>query len=250
MALYDDIGKRYRNHRHPDPRIAAALLREIADARTILNVGAGTGAYEPTNRHVVAVDPSRTMIVQRRRALSVQARAEALPFAAKTFDCAMAVLTVHHWTDVGRGMAEMLRVARRRIVLLTRIGFGAPFWLVDYLPQIKVVDETVFPSMAQLTSWLGPIRTIPVPIAHDCTDGFLCAYWRRPEAYLDEGVRRGISTFARLTCVDEGLARLRHDLASGRWHERYAGLLSRDEMDFGYRVAVAGIDARSAQCEQ
>lgn len=247
MALYDDIGKRYRDHRRPDPRIAAALLSEIADARTILNVGAGTGAYEPMNRDVVAIEPSRAMIVQRGRPLSVRARAEALPFAAKTFDCVMAVLTIHHWDDVERGMAEMRRVARRRIVLLTWTALGAPFWLVDYLPQIKLVDETVFPSVAQLRSWLGPIRVIPVPIAHDCADGFLRAYWRRPEAYLDEGVRRGISTFARLTGVDEGLARLRDDLASGRWRRRYARLLELDEMDFGYRVVVADIDTSSAQ---
>jgi SAM-dependent methyltransferase len=244
MALYDHIGKGYQNHRRPDPRIAAVLSREIADARTILNVGAGTGGYEPTDRDVVAVEPSWTMIGQRHRPFSVQAQAEALPFDAETFDCVMAVLTIHHWMDVERGIAEMRRVARRKIVLLTWLGFTAPFWLVDYLPQIKSLDEAIFPSLAQLTSWLGALRVIPVPIAHDCSDGFLCAYWRRPEAYLDETIRRSISTFARLSGYAGGLARLRSDLASGRWHERYAALLSRTEMDFGYRVVVADIDAR------
>jgi SAM-dependent methyltransferase len=250
MALYDDIGKGYRDHRRPDPRIAAVLSREIADARAILNVGAGTGAYEPTDRDVVAVEPSWSMLAQRRRRFSVQARAEALPFAAHTFDCALAVLTIHHWTDVGRGMAEMRRVARRKIVLLTWLGFTAPFWLVDYLPQIKTVDEAIFPSLMQLTSWLGPLRVMPVPIAHDCTDGFLCAYWRRPEAYLDENVRRSISTFARLGDCAEGLVRLRNDLAGGRWHERYSSLLARNEIDFGYRVVVADIDANPLDAER
>lgn len=253
MALYDDIGKGYRNNRRPDARIAAILWRELAGMHTILNVGAGTGAYEPAGCDVVAVEPSWTMIEQRDRTVApcVRARAEALPFAAATFDCATAVLTIHHWADVTSGIREMRRVARRRVVLLTWIGFTERFWLLDYLPQIKAIDEPLFPALTQLASWLGPIRTAPVPIAHDCSDGFLCAYWRRPEAYLDENIRRSISTFARLPPgYEAGLSRLRDDLAAGRWHEQYAALSQREEMDFGYRVVVAEIDAGAAQVER
>lgn len=240
-ALYDSIGTGYQVCRRPDVRIAAVVARELAEVRTLVNVGAGVGSYEPMNRQVVAVEPSQVMIAQRPRGAApvVRARAEALPFAARAFDCAMGILTLHHWTDVRQGLREMRRVARRRVVLLTWIGFLEHFWLLDYLPQIKAIDEPMFPSLAQLAASIGPVRAIPVPIPHDCTDGFLCAYWRRPEAYLDADVRRAISTFARMPDVAPGLARLQHDLASGDWHERYGALLSVDAKDFGYRVVVA-----------
>ena len=115
--------------------------------------------------------------------------------------------------------------------------------LKPYLPRIKSIDEPMFPSLEQLSSYLGPVRVVSVPIPHDCTDGFLCAYWRRPEAYLDEGVRRAISTFSRVHPVEEGLERLRADLASGLWNERYGDLREEDEVDFGYRVVVSDAGA-------
>lgn len=239
--LYDDIGKQYRNYRQPDPRIAAAIAGTLTGARMIVNVGAGVGSYEPRARTVVAVEPSGVMIAQRSRQGTpiVQARAEALPFKDDAFDCALAILTIHHWSDMEKGLEESLRVAKQRVVLLTWVGFSTYFWLLDYLPQIKRIDEPLFPSLEQLSSWLGPLRAIPVPIPHDCTDGFLCAYWRRPEAYLDEGVRSAISTFARVPDIKEGLARLKADLTSGLWHERYGDLFQREEVDFGYRVVVS-----------
>ncbi len=239
-ALYDGIGKHYRNYRMPDTRIGAVLSREIGDARTVVNIGAGLGSYEPRDRTVVAVEPSRVMIDQRGRSGTavVQARAEALPFRHDTFDCALAVLTIHHWSDIERGLREALRVARRKVVLLTWIGFTSPFWLLDYLPRIKAIDEPMFPSLDQLSAWLGPIRSVVVPIPHDCTDGFLCAYWRRPAAYLDEGIRSAISTFARIKDTEEGLDRLKADLSTGLWYERYGDLLGKEEIDFGYRLVV------------
>jgi hypothetical protein len=150
----------------------------------------------------------------------------------------MAILTIHHWSDIEKGLREALRVAKRKVVLLTWIGFISHFWLLDYLPQIKSIDEPMFPSIEQLSSWVGPVRSVVVPIPHDCTDGFLCAYWRRPEAYLDEGVRRAISTFARINNIEEGLERLKADISTGLWHKRYGDLLQKTEMDYGYRVVT------------
>lgn len=248
-TLYDSIGFGYRAYRRPDPHIAAVVHAALADARAIINVGAGVGSYEPRDRHVIAVEPSRVMIEQRPRGSApvVQACAEALPFTTDTFDCAMAMLTIHHWPSVERGLHELARVANGKVVLLTWVGFVSPFWLIDYLPQIGTIDAHLFPTTEQLSSWLGPIRAIEVPIPHDCTDGFLCAYWRRPDAYLDAGVRRVISTFARIDDAESGLTRLRTDLASGAWHERYGDLLRAEAIDFGYRIVVSEAGGRTSQ---
>ncbi|MFO7963337.1 MAG: class I SAM-dependent methyltransferase [Desulfobacterales bacterium] len=239
--LYDDIGTAYSRYRLPDGRIAAVISREVADARFIVNIGAGVGAYEPRGKAIVAVEPSRVMTSQRKTHGNavIQARAEALPFREDTFDCALAVLTIHHWGNMENGLREAMRVTKGSLVLLTWIGFVSPFWLLDYLPQIKRTDEPLFPSLDRLSSWLGPLRSIPVPIPHDCTDGFLCAYWRRPEAYLDAGVRSAISTFARVRDTGAGLDRLSRDLSTGAWHRKYGNLLQKHEMDFGYRLVVA-----------
>jgi SAM-dependent methyltransferase len=237
--LYDRIGTHYRDYRRPDPRIAAILADALGNAHRVVNLGAGVGSYEPRDRPVVAVEPSWVMIAQRSAAgaPAVQARAEALPFADAAFDCAMATLTIHHWASPAEGLREARRVARK-VVLLTWVGFPVHFWLMDYFPEIAAFDIDLFPSLEDLAAWLGPLRAINVPIPHDCTDGFLCAYWRRPEAYLDEGVRGAISTFARTERLGDGLARLQADLASGAWRARYGDLLNHDEMDFGYRVVV------------
>jgi SAM-dependent methyltransferase len=240
-TLYDRIGIGYRDHRRPDPRIAALLDPGIGAARSVVNVGAGVGSYEPRDRLVIAVEPSRVMIVQRAAGAApvAQACAEALPFATGAFDCVTAILTIHHWPDVERGVRELARVARQRVVLLTWVGFVTDFWLMDYLPEIATIDAHLFPSIEQLESWIGPLQIVTVPIPHDCSDGFLCAYWRRPAAYLDAGVRGAISTFARMPNAEPGLTRLRDDLANGAWHERYGHLLREEAVDFGYRVVVA-----------
>ena len=175
-SLYDKIGRQYSQYRKPDTRIEAAILREIGDLQRILNLGAGVGAYEPSDRDVVALEPSRVMISQRSRnsAPVVQGQAERLPFKDNAFEICMAILTIHHWSDIEKGLREALRVAQKRVILLTWIGFVEDFWLVDYLPQIKEIDEGLFLSVAQLKQILGPVRVIPIPIPHDCSDGFLC----------------------------------------------------------------------------
>jgi SAM-dependent methyltransferase len=239
-SRYDRIGVNYAELRKPDPRIAAAIEAALRDARTVLNVGAGAGSYEPSGRAVTAVEPSAEMIRQRRlpAAAVVQARAEALPFGDGAFDASMAVLTVHHWSDQPKGLAEMRRVTLGQIVVLTYDPAFRGFWLADYIPELVTLDEGQMPAMADYEAWLGPVEISPVPIPHDCTDGFLCAYWRRPAAYLDPRVRAAMSSFWALGDVSDSLARLRTDLESGEWAERHRRLLDLQTLDCGYRLVV------------
>jgi SAM-dependent methyltransferase len=239
-SRYDRIGLNYSGLRNPDPRIAALIDSALEDSRTVLNVGAGAGSYEPAHREVTALEPSIGMIGQRRTpaAAVVQGRAEALPFADRSFDAAMAVLTVHHWSDQAQGLREMRRVSRGPVVILTYDPAFRGFWLADYLPELVTLDEAQMPAMADYARWLGPVAVSAVPIPNDCTDGFLSAYWRRPEAYLDLRVRAAMSSFWTLGDVSPALARLERDLESGAWAERHSGLLGLDSLDCGYRLVV------------
>lgn len=242
-ALYDTIGVGYSAQRRPDPRLGMRIRAALGGAETVVNVGAGTGSYEPADCAVAAVDPSLEMIRQRRSgsAPAVRAVAEALPFRDAAFDAALAILTLHHWRDWRRGLAEMRRVARGRVVLFTYDPAHSGFWLVqDYFPEIMEADRIAFPSMAAMSEVLGPLDVVPVPIPADCLDGFLGAYWRRPAAYLDSSVRRAISGLARVDEADVRLRRLAADLADGTWAERHGSLLALPELDIGYRIVVAG----------
>ncbi|MEO1172723.1 MAG: class I SAM-dependent methyltransferase, partial [Myxococcota bacterium] len=205
-----------------------------------LNVGAGAGSYEPPDLAVTAIDPSREMLAQRPEgaADAHQGVAEALPFEDNAFDAAMAVLTVHHWDDATRGLSEMSRVSRGPIAILTYDPSFRGFWLTDYLPELLALDEGQMPPMSLYERCLGPVDVESVPIPANCTDGFLCAYWRRPGAYLDPRIRRGISSFWKLGDTTAALERLKQDLDSGAWNERYGHLLDRDELDLGYRLVI------------
>ena len=237
---YDIIGVDYAQLRRPDARIAARIAEALGDARTVINVGAGAGNYEPAGRDITAVEPSLEMIRQRppSDATVVQGSAEELPFSDDSFDAAMAVLTVHHWTDQPRGLREMQRVSRGPVVILTYDPAFRGFWLADYLPELVALDEAQMPPLGDYERSLGPVRITPVPIPHDCSDGFLCAYWRRPAAYLDPRIRKAISSFWKIGDISEQLSRLAADLDSGAWAERYSDLLDRDEIDCGYRLVV------------
>jgi SAM-dependent methyltransferase len=244
MELYDEIGFGYRDRRRPDPRLAAAISRALNRTETVVNVGAGAGSYEPSDRFVVAVEPAMTMIRQRRAggAPVVQASATDLPFRDDGFAAALAILTVHHWPDRTRGLDELGRVARRRVVVVTWDPSSHGFWLVDdYFRELVEIDRRIFPTIEDFRRALGRIEVHPLPIPHDCVDGFLGAYWRRPHAYLDAGVRSAISTFAKVSAgeMESGLQRLRRDLDDGTWTRRHGHLLDREEVDLGYRVVIA-----------
>lgn len=235
---YQTIGEGYARRRVPDPRIGALILAALGDARSVINIGAGAGSYEPTDRAVQAVEPSAVMIAQRApdAAPCVEAVAESLPFTDKAFDAAMAVLTIHHWTDWRAGLREMRRVARQRVILLTFDVETSDFWLTcDYFPALMDLDRQIMPPLDALASELGAFHATPVPIPHDCVDGFLGAYWRRPEVYLDPVARRSTSSFARIDAA-EGLRRLEQDVAGGAWRARNADLLDREALDIGYRL--------------
>ncbi len=249
--VYDTIGRGYARQRRTDPRIAAHLTAALGDARSVLNVGAGSGSYEPADRYVVAVEPSAVMIAQRppSAAPAVRARAEALPFPDRSYDAAMAVLTLHHWADRAGGLAECARVARERVVLLTWDPAADTFWLMqEYFPEFIEADRRQFLELPAYAEAFGPgarVRVAAVPVPRDCVDGFLGAYWARPEAYLDPAVRAGISSFA-LPGTEPGLERLRADLGSGAWHARHGRLLAEDALDLGYRLVVADLPDRAA----
>jgi SAM-dependent methyltransferase len=236
LSLYADTADAYARYRREDPRIAAVIHEALGDARTIVNVGAGQGAYEPRDREVTAVEPEPAMTAAAGRQ-AVQGVAEALPFADKSFDAAMAVLTIHHWPDWRRGVAEMHRVARERVVILTfDPRHTHTLWLVaEYLPELADLDAGRFP----LPEELGEARVVEVP--WDCADGFQGSYWRRPEMYLHPVAQRAISSLAMLpdSIRERGMAALRADLESGAWAERHADLLERDTLDLGYRVCLA-----------
>jgi SAM-dependent methyltransferase len=241
--FYDTIGATYTITRRTEPRIAAQVWSALGDARTVLNVGAGTGSYEPPDRDVTAVEPSAVMRAQRpaNAAPCVAATAESLPFEDQSFDTAMAFATVHHWQDPIAGLLEMRRVARRVVVFTcetTDRSWRRRFWLTrDYLPELAASRIGL---ASELAGAIGA-RMEPVPIPWDCADGFFEAYWRRPEAYLDEQVRRGISLWAKVgpDAEQRAMRSLREDLASGRWAERNRDLLDLETAELGLRLLIA-----------
>lgn len=243
-ANYDCIGRTYAATRREDPRLVAILRSALGDARSVINIGAGAGAYEPTDLDVLAVEPSETMIAQRPigSARVLRARAERLPLDDDSFDAALAVNTVHHWTDLSAGLRELRRVVRKRVVVFLRDPQrGAPFWLTrDYLPsldtsrrygRIRATIHHEFPS----------VREYPVRLPRDWVDGLFSAYWARPEMYLDAKVRSNISNFALASDedVNAGLEALRSDLESGAWDRSYGHLRTLTELDLGHRVLIA-----------
>jgi SAM-dependent methyltransferase len=243
---YERIGRGYGELRRADPRLERLIAEALGDAASVVNVGAGTGSYEPAAPGTVAVEPAAVMIAQRppSGAPCVRGYAERLPFGDGTFDAGLAVLTIHHWSDWRAGLRELVRVARKRVVLSTWDPEGDAFWLLrEYLPVMLEHDRRRFPSLSALRGELGDCEIRAVPIPHDCTDGFLGAYWRRPAAFLDPAIRRGISSFSS-EYLDAGLARLAVDLDSGAWARKYGHLLEQEELDIGYRLVSAQVGGR------
>ena len=239
--LYDSIGVGYSVGRRTDPRIARHIHAALGPAQTVINVGAGTGSYEPEDRLVVAVEPSVVMRAQRSRGAApvVAAVAEALPFRTAAVDAAMAVLSDQHWHDPIRGLRELARVARKGVVFQWDSAHFDDFWLIrDYLPEVHDL-AAASPSFAERAAAIGA-EMVAVPVPWDCQDGFFHAYWRRPRAYLDPAVRRATSVWARVGAAVErrAVAALATDLARGDWQRRNADLLDRNDLDLGARLLV------------
>ena len=241
-AAYDEIGVNYSDFRRADPRIEVRVWAALGDARSVANVGAGTGSYEPRDREVIAIEPSSLMIAKRPAgaAPALQGVAEALPLDEQSVDAAMAIFTIHHWSDLGAGLTEMRRVARQRIVLLTIDATkNAEIWtLAEYFPEAMALEEEVMPSIASLESRLpgATIETVPMPSR--CRDEFTSALWDRPELFLEPATLRASSLWHRLSpeVIERGQERLRADLESGRWDEAHGHLRDLSELDIGLRL--------------
>ncbi len=242
---YDRIGLSYSATRCADPRLETAIWNALGDAGTVLNIGAGAGSYEPRDREVIAVEPSPVMIAQRPvgSAPAIQGVAESIPLDDKSVDATMGVFTMQHWDDLDRGLTEVLRVTRRRIVFLTLdLDVTARMWLCsDYLPEIIEHDRNAFPTVAQLQAFLPDLQVELIAAPADCRDGFCVALWSRPEAYLDPHVRRASSIWHVLapSIVADGLNRLRQDLDSGKWDDCYGHLRAQATLDIGLRLVTA-----------
>jgi len=242
---YERHGVGYAGQRRTDPRIAAVVHAALGAARTVLNVGAGAGSYEPLDRHVVAVEPARAMRAQRPAHLTpaIDAVAERLPFDDRVFDAGMAMITIHQWPDVARGLAELVRVTRGPIVVLTFDGEALPrFWLADYAPELMATEQPRFPAIATVERLLGGQTTVqPIRVPIDCVDGFTEAYYARPECFLDAGLRRAQSAWSFLApgVEDRIVERLRVDLACGAWDQRYGAWRRQPHFESSLRLIVS-----------
>jgi SAM-dependent methyltransferase len=244
---YERHGRTYASHRRPDPRIAARIHATLGDARTVLNVGAGAGSYEPTDRWVLAVEPSATMRAQRPAgaAPALSARAEALPFDDDAFDAAMACVTIHHWEPASAGLAELRRVARGPVVVFTFELDHLPAWQHEFLREGIVVEKPRFPAIADVAKALGGrTRVESIPTPGDCADGFFEAFWRRPEALLDPEVRSAQSMWAVLDAgVEERIVeRLATALDSGEWDAEHGYLRAQDSFQGALRLVISEPD--------
>lgn len=247
-AIYDQIGTGYTVTRCTDPKIEAQINHELINAKNIINIGAGSGSYEPKGVNLVAIEPSIEMINQRSK-LSYpvkQAKADKLPFPDNSFSHAMTVLSMHHWENRQQAFNEIKRVTTTKFIAITWLPDAAPFWLTrDYFPEIYEIDRQIFPSINELKKSFNSIEVKPLLIPDDCKDGFLACFWKRPEAYLQKDVRSAISTFSKITNLAAGLERLENDLATGEWNKRNADLLSKSYLDVGYRIVSVDLSVNT-----
>ncbi|PZQ62208.1 MAG: SAM-dependent methyltransferase [Phenylobacterium zucineum] len=241
---YDTHGHGYATIRRPDPRIEAMAHAALGDARTVLNVGAGAGSYEPSDRHVIAIEPSSAMRAQRGpgRVPAIAGFAEALPLDDDAVDAAMAMMTVHQWSDLDRGLAELRRVARGAVVCLVGDGDRLPrYWLNDYAPGLIAAEQKRYPAVGHVAARIGGrAEIIDVPIHLDCTDGFTEAFYGRPERLLDPAVRAAQSSWRFMPDGEEArfVERLSADLASGRWDDRHGHLRTQLTFESSMRLIV------------
>jgi len=244
---YEAIGRSYAGTRREDPRIAQRIHAALGDARSVVNVGAGTGSYEPADRHVIAIEPSDVMAGQRppQRVPAIRAAADELPLRDDSVDAAMAILTLHHWDSAQeRGVRELRRVARERVVILTYDAqVSGRMWLMaDYLPEVAELDHGIFPAPETLAGWLGgDVEVQPLHLLRDTSDWMLGSFWAHPERVLDAQARANTSGFARMppAVVERVVTALRRDLEDGSWDARHGRLRELEEYDVGLRLVVA-----------
>jgi SAM-dependent methyltransferase len=243
-AIYDEIGINYSVTRCTDPDIAVQLYSELQGATRIVNIGAGTGSYEPENVELVAVEPSSEMISQRKiDSYRVEkAFAENLPFEDSSFSHAMTVLSMHHWKNRTLAFSEINRVATEKFVAITWDPGSEPFWLTrDYFPEIYEMDKLAFPQLEEINDHFDEVKITPLNIPGDCKDGLFAAFWKRPEAYLSSKVRQSTSPFSKVNNLSEGLHKLEQDLASGLWAKKNSTILDSSSLDAGYRIISAKV---------
>lgn len=242
--IYDDIGVNYSVTRSTDPKIAAQLYPELEGATRIVNIGAGTGSYEPENIDLVAVEPSAEMISQRAHESHPvkQASAEQLPFDDNSFSHAMTILSMHHWGDKSRAFNEINRVATEKFVAISWDPESEPFWLTrDYFPEIYEMDRKIFPKLGDFSEFFDDVKIRPLHIPNDCEDGFFAAFWKRPKAYLNSEVRQATSPFSKVNNLEEGLKKLEDDLKNGTWAKNNQALLNASTLDVGYRLITTKV---------
>jgi SAM-dependent methyltransferase len=243
-AIYDDIGVNYSVTRCTDPEIAEQLYSKLRGATRIVNIGAGTGSYEPEGIELVAVEPSSKMISQRKNGSHriEQAFAEKLPFKNNSFSHAMTVNSMHHWKSRALAFDEINRVATDKFVAISWDPESDPFWLTrDYFPEIYEIDKGIFPGMEELNEHFSEVVITPLKIPADCKDGLLAAFWKRPEAYLNRKVRQSTSPFSKIKNLAEGLRKLEDDIASGAWAKNNHAILNSTSLDVGYRLISARV---------
>ena len=250
QPLYNDIGHGYAHYRREDPTLRARIHEALGDAQTVLNVGAGAGSYEPLDRYVLAVEPSKVMATQRRTSCpAIRASAHDLPLHDQSIDATMSVLSLHHWKDAHgqdareAGVRELRRVTRGPVVIITYDAeVSARMWLMaDYFPEVAKLDREVFPDPAQVAQWLGGAHVEPVPIRADSPDWNLGSYWAHPERVLDEAARNATSGFARQppSVVERVVSAVRSDLDSGAWDSKHGHLRGLTDLDVGLRLVLA-----------
>ncbi|WP_026947104.1 class I SAM-dependent methyltransferase [Algoriphagus marincola] len=240
MSDYNRIGINYSDYRKPDKRIAEMIEKEIGNSISAVNIGAGTGLYEPKFLDLIAVEPSEIMINQRssEAAPVIKASAEKLPFNDLQFDISLALLTVHHWRDLKLGLSEMKRVSNRQLIFTLDPEFPG-FWMNQrYFPEIKQIDSRIFPGFHEIEEALGPMERVSVPIPSDCSDGFGSAYWARPEAYLSEDVRLVMSSFNKISKkkLKQGIDLLSKEIADGTWDRMFGHLRNMKKLDLGFYI--------------
>lgn len=243
-AIYDRIGTNYTVERCTDPKIARQLHAYLQGATSLVNIGAGTGSYEPKDAALVAIEPSIRMIAQRKSDAHpvLQAYAEKLPLEDKSFSHAMTILSMHHWEDLSCAFQEISRVVRDKFVAISWDPESEPFWLTkDYFPEIYDMDQSIFPKKEVFEQYFDQVEFAPLQVPYDCQDGFMAAFWRRPEAYLSSKVRQSISSFSKIKEVSKGLKKLENDLSSGAWTEKNREIMTSESLDLGYRIISAKI---------